>query len=1236
MDCPNCKSRNTEGARFCSNCGSSLQQFCSNCGTELQAGARFCHNCGHPVEAKGVVETGFPSQITTISDTRTFPRSQQVSGHELHRYLPKELLHKLESARANHIMAGERRIVTILFCDVKGSTEAAAELDPEEWAEIINGAFEHMIRPVYRYEGTVARLQGDGLLAFFGAPIAHEDDPQRAVLTGLEIIELFKGYAAIVKDRWGIDFAVRVGINTGMVVVGAVGSDLRVEYSALGDAINLAARMEQTALPGTVQIAEPTHKLIAPLFNFEEIKELIVKGREKPVRAFRVISQKVTPGSLRGIAGLEAPLTGRQVQLDELLSAFQDLLGGRSHIISVVGEAGLGKTRLISEFKHKLMMEWPDDFEWLEGHSVSYDSSTPFAPFNQILSSTFRLDPGLPHQDNLDRIIQYVESILPGQGLEISPFFAAMLGIPLPVHLDERVKYMEPQQLRGLIFKHVVRLIDTFASKNSVILFLDDLHWADPTSLELLLSLLTLTERVPLMVLTAFRPQKNEISWHFHEDAARNYGHRYRMIPLSPLDSDSSRDLVARLLHVENLTDTVRKKILQKSEGNPFYMEELIRSLMDKGMILRANGQWQVTKEIQEITIPDSLIAVITARLDRLSERSQQVIQAAAVLGREFSLEVLAEVMNDQEELESVILELLRKELVVEKNRYPLRTYIFKHVLTQEAAYQSILQSNRREMHGRAAKSLVARNSELVSDIARHFLEAKQTGNAVPYLVMAGDKASKAYAVDEAARFYRQVIDMRNSIDDPDSVRRAYEGLGDVLRFTNRIPEAQHLYQEMLEVAESLGNTVMQISALNKLSALIALYFGQFNEAEPLLARAEMLSNSLADRAGLSETSLIRCQMCAVKADFDGIAYYMNDLVEVGQSSGSLDFIAVGLEHLASSLTYMTRFDEAFEKAKEGLRVSREIGNKAHEADLLTFPVPMYHIRMGNLSSAEASLHEGLDIAMKIGSLGTQTIAGYLLAEISRWKGEYELALHYGQISLNAALPIEPFLPYLVVPILGSMGMIYLEISELYRDKVGEFHLHALRMLEDPTAAFGGGTAWADLGLCALTMGDRKLAEDVFQKGLNYPNMFMRLERPRHLSGSAVLAAEKGELDLALDLIGEGEQFASERSMRHIYPLMNLMKGKILGKRGENQKALAALEKAEIQAAELRMRPIVWQARAGQADIFVQGGKMEAANEKFQSAKKMVNEIAELFENPDLKDAFLKNAMGKLRVSLQP
>ena len=279
-------------------------------------------------------------------------------------------MNKLQAARKSGLVEGERRVVTILFCDLKGSTLAAAGLDPEEWSEIMNGAFEHMIEPVYRYEGTVARLMGDGLLAFFGAPIAHEDDPQRAILAGLDIVGAVHGYSRKVEKQWGLPLDVRVGINTGLVVVGAVGSDLRLEYTALGDAINLAARMEQTAVPGTVQIAAATQKLIAPLFDFELVDNLEVKGVAKPVQAYRVLGAKVTPGRLRGIEGLNAPLIGRQKQMAALREGIEDLRQGGGQIISVMGEAGLGKSRLVSEL-HKEIAADPDQDTALGGRKLA-------------------------------------------------------------------------------------------------------------------------------------------------------------------------------------------------------------------------------------------------------------------------------------------------------------------------------------------------------------------------------------------------------------------------------------------------------------------------------------------------------------------------------------------------------------------------------------------------------------------------------------------------------------------------------------------------------------------------------------------------------------------------------------------------------------------------------------------------------------------------------------------------
>src|SRR5215216_1842796 len=297
---------------------------CPHCQASNPKEAKFCMNCGGRLVSASRVDTG---------NSKTTPL-------DLDRYLPQELVTKLESARARNSMLGERRVITMLFCDVKGSTTAAEKVDPELWTEIMNGIFEYMIRPIYKYEGLVPRLMGDAILAFFGAPITHEDDPQRAVLAGLDIQEGVRSYAKEVRRKHGLEFGLRVGINTGLVVVGEIGSDLRMEYTAIGDAINLAARMEQTADVGTIQISEDTYKLVAPFFDVEPLGEMEVKGKSAPIKTYRVLGVKSTPGQLRGLEGLTSPLVGREVQIASLKDRLKDLDKGAGAVVAVVGEAG--------------------------------------------------------------------------------------------------------------------------------------------------------------------------------------------------------------------------------------------------------------------------------------------------------------------------------------------------------------------------------------------------------------------------------------------------------------------------------------------------------------------------------------------------------------------------------------------------------------------------------------------------------------------------------------------------------------------------------------------------------------------------------------------------------------------------------------------------------------------------------------------------------------------------------
>ena len=637
MTCTSCQNANPDGATFCMSCGTALSNACPQCGTGLPGGAKFCLQCGHQLAE---------SESGTVQAA-------------LQQYIPKQLLSKLQAAQAMGGMQDERRIVTMLFCDVAGSTAAAGQLDPEEWAEIMNGAFEYLIAPVYRYEGTLARLMGDAILAFFGAPVAHEDDPQRAVMAGLEIVQGIDPYWEEVRSKWKLDCEVRVGINTGLVVVGEVGSDLRMEYTAMGDAINIAARMEQTAKPGTIQVSADTHRLVAPLFDFEDLGPIEVKGKSEPVQAYRVLQPKADPGSLRGIEGLDAPLIGREHEMDTLRGLIAGLRQGEGKIVSVIGDAGLGKSRLIAEMRDALVSDGVlaesngrssngagigEAVSWHEARSVSYATSSPYAPFVGLLSGYFDLRPDDTEQGKYQKIRSRMGDLLSERVGATAPFVATLLGISLEGEDLKLVRYLKPPQIRERTFGAVRSLVEGMAATQLLVLILEDLHWADPTSIELIEHLMSLTDSLALMILAMFRPQRQDLSWRYHEVAARDYVHRYTSIELQPLDESGSRELVASLLHVEGLPESVRSLILTKAEGNPFFVEEVIRSLLDSHLVVREDGLWRATGAIEGIAVPDTLAGVINARLDRLEDESKRVVQTAAVIGREFDYDTLSDI----------------------------------------------------------------------------------------------------------------------------------------------------------------------------------------------------------------------------------------------------------------------------------------------------------------------------------------------------------------------------------------------------------------------------------------------------------------------------------------------------------------------------------------------------------------------------------------------------------------
>jgi len=1194
MLCPNCQHPNTATAKFCENCGFRLQTTDSRPQPALDSPSAVSRS---------------PSDIS-----------------RLEKLVPKEFAARLLQSRTGRV-EGERRIVTILFCDVKGSTALGDERDPEEILEIMNGAFDFLIEPVYRYEGTLARLMGDAILAFFGAPIAHEDDPERACLAALAMQEKIAEYAKQIKRTHGIEnFAVRVGINTGLVVVGEVGSDLRVEYTAMGDAINLASRMEQSAEPGTIVIAENTARLARHAIELESLGALQVKGKAEPVNAYRVVGVKAERESTRGIVGLTSPLVGREKEIREITERLDALRAGRGQLVAVIGEAGLGKSRLIAELRksfapienRKSKIKNP---KWLEARSLSYETQTPYAPFVSLFNHLFEIQADDNGADAYEKIKTKLNE-LSMNGEENAPFVATMLGVELAGEDLERVRYLMPPFLRGRITQAVAQIFGALAMQEPTVIVFEDLHWADATSLEMLSQLLPLVENAPVMFLFLLRPNKTDPAWNFYASLSMFDASRLTTIELQPLDAHAARELVANLLEIEDLPESVRALILQKAEGNPFYVEEVIRSLLDQKLVVREGERWRATREIANIAIPDTLAGVITARLDKLDEEAKRTAQTASVLGREFEYAPLSDLYDAAPTLEPSLDTLQARELVHPKREAALRAYLFKHALTQETAYNSMLMAKRRALHKRAAAYLQTHEADRVNEIARHWLDAQDNERALPFLLQAADRAAHAYASTEALAYYTRALEIAKTLEDVAAMRRAYEGLGGALSFTPELPRAISVFQEMFEMGKQHDNVLMQISALNKQANILSLRMGQIEQAEPLLLQAEELAREYQDKVGLGEMFVIRCQISLGTADFDTAMHYMGDAVQVGKDLQVKEQILWGLAHLASTYAFMLRFDDAEKVAAEGLAMAREMDNREFYSDIKTTE-SILEWRKGNLDAAIKAGEEAAQIGERIG-LSIMVVFGLWGAGWGYWqRGEYNAAVDTLQTALRAAEPFAEFMPFLITMAKAPLGSVMIDAG-MDRAHALALHKDALELTSNPIAGMVNGAAWADIGWCAVNLGDIALAEKLFAGALDYPSFFRLVMKPRSLLGLAHIAQIHGEFETAQTYIEQARALVNEAAMLPYQPLVSLADGKLHAARGEHARALELFADAEARALTMNLRPTILQARVDAATSLDALSRAPEANEKRAQAHALRDEIANLFSDRAARDAYLQ------------
>ncbi|UCF82148.1 MAG: AAA family ATPase [Desulfobacteraceae bacterium] len=707
MNCPKCQFENRDGAKFCLKCGEKLELNCPQCGKELPLLAEFCDECGQRL--KEVVQT-----------------EKAVPGTE-----------------------SERKHVTVLFSDLSGYTALSEKLDPEEVKEIISRIFSEITQVVSKYEGFVEKFVGDAVMALFGVPKAHEDDPIRAIKAAREIHNLVDSLSPQYEEKIEQPLVMHTGINTGLVVTGDIALE-KGTHGVAGDTINVAARLSALGNAGEILVGPDTYYQSEGYFDFKEMEPATVKGKLKPIRIYKVIAQKEQPIKIHRLHGFQADLIGRKVEMNQLVEAAWKLKAGRGAVFSIYGPAGTGKSRLIKEFKETLNL---DEIQWLEGHAYPHSQNIPYFPLIDLLNRSLQIDEGDP-PERVKEKTEYGISSLVGESPNFIPYIGSLYSVSYP-EIDEVSPAFWKEQLQ----KAIQTVLSALAQRAPTIIRLEDLHWADPSFLELIRVLLS-DSRDPILFLCVYRPTISLFTG--HQISAMT--HPYQEIRLQDLSVSESQSMVESLLKTDSTPAELQRFLQDKVEGNPFYIEEVINSLIESDTLIRDNGDWKLTRTITETEISSTIHGVISGRLDRLEKESKRILQEASVIGRTFFYEILNRVTELQDQIDQSLRSLERLDLIRARALEPDLEYIFKHALTQEVVYNGLLKKERRVIHERIGlvmeKLFQDRLSEFYETLAYHFQQGQSVSKAVMYLMKAGGKSLKRYAVEEAHQYYQEAFDL--------------------------------------------------------------------------------------------------------------------------------------------------------------------------------------------------------------------------------------------------------------------------------------------------------------------------------------------------------------------------------------------------------------------------------------------------------------------------------------------
>jgi class 3 adenylate cyclase/tetratricopeptide (TPR) repeat protein len=1045
MICPGCGNSNPDGARFCGECGQRLTAavVCSACGASNRGGQKFCNACGQHLRATG--DGSWESGGLRPSPVARLPTPDPRS------YTPRHLAERILTGRS--ALEGERKQVTVLFADVKGSMDLAEQVDPEEWHRIMDRFFAILTEGIHRFEGSVNQYTGDGIMALFGAPLAHEDHARRACYAALHLSEELRGYAEEIKRTQGLNFSVRMGLNSGEVIVGKIGDDLRMDYTAQGHTVGLAARMESLADPGKAYLTEDTAKLVEGFFALRDLGSFHVKGVREPARVYELqgvgpLRTRLDVSRARGLSRF----VGRDTEIAILEGALARAIRGEGQIIGIVAEPGLGKSRLCFEFAERCRAR---AIEITSTNAVPHGKWIPFLLVLELLRNLC----GVTEHDSGEAARRKIAGtlLLRDDSLKKDlPLLFEFLGVPDAKHPLPR---MDPEARQRQLFGVVKRLIHSRSQGWPAVLIFEDLHWIDGASEAALESLVEVVPSTRTLLIVNFRPEYRA-PW--MQTAA------YQQFALAPLGAEAISELLADLLGTDPSCVELGNLIRHRTGGNPFFIEEVVQSLFDHGALVRTAGPGgrgraavELRRPVTEIEIPPTVQAVLAARVDRLTERDKAVLQTAAVIGKEFSGPVLQRVVEEigepilsAPEVTAALSGLIRAEFIFEGALYPEVLYKFKHPLTQEVAYHSQLSERRAQVHGAVARAVAqlypGKLDERAALLAHHWEGA-------------GD-------VIEAARWSRRAAEWVGSSDPAEAYRRWHK-----------------LHELLQSAAPSAEVAAMDIAACTQLLTLGLRVGMSQEEAADTFAHGQALAEQSGDLRSLARLLSTYGMVRGTAGDTDEAVAYIARAVRLAEDSADTGlrlalWITMMLSQLFSGLLHeaLRSTDEAIAFSGEDPKLGADVAGFSPYIFLILYRGTIL-IALGRLPEARRDLDRALELAREHGELELLGMAHGFQTLLAYYVGAVDVTLDHARQAIEIAEKIGSALSR--GQAYGMLGVAHLAREE-WDDAVAAFQQDLAISRERHTGLVAEAASLAMLAGAYLRRGDVARARATAEEAL--------------------------------------------------------------------------------------------------------------------------------------------------------